>query len=42
MNPIHSNLDKRVVDTFIKQQKKMLELLEEAQFIDLEKNKNKY
>lgn len=39
MNPIHSNLDKRVVDTFIKQQKKMLELLEEAQFIDLEKTK---
>lgn len=37
MNPIHSNLDKSVVDTFIKQQKKMLELLEEAQFIDLEK-----
>ncbi|RKE80749.1 DinB family protein [Chryseobacterium sp. AG363] len=39
MNPIHSNLDKSVVDTFIKQQKKMLELLEEAQFIDLEKTK---
>ncbi len=27
MNPIHSNLDKTVVDTFIKQQQKMLELL---------------
>ncbi|MEN5308340.1 DinB family protein [Chryseobacterium cucumeris] len=39
MNPIHSNLDKGVVDTFIKQQKKMLELLEEAQYIDLEKTK---
>lgn len=39
MNPIHSNLDKSIVDTFIKQQKKMLELLEEAQFIDLEKTK---
>lgn len=39
MNPIHSNLDKSVVDTFIKQQKKMLELLEEAQYIDLEKTK---
>ncbi|WP_114821609.1 DinB family protein [Chryseobacterium sp. KLBC 52] len=39
MNPIHSNLDKRVVDTFIKQQEKMLELLEEAQYIDLEKTK---
>lgn len=39
MNPIHSNLDKRVVETFIKQQQKMLELLEEAQYIDLEKTK---
>lgn len=39
MNPIHSNLDKGVVNTFIKQQKKMLELLEEAQYIDLEKTK---
>lgn len=39
MNPIHSNLDKRVVDTFIRQQEKMLELLEEARYIDLEKTK---
>ncbi|BFO67251.1 DinB family protein [Chryseobacterium sp. KCF3-3] len=39
MNPIHSNLDKNVVDTFIKHQKKMLELLEDAQKVDLEKTK---
>ncbi|WP_137904240.1 DinB family protein [Chryseobacterium sp. 2VB] len=39
MNPIHSNLDKGVVDTFIKQQEKMLELLEKAQKVDLEKTK---
>ncbi|MDR4954683.1 DinB family protein [Chryseobacterium sp. ES2] len=39
MNPIHSNLDKSVVDTFINYQGKLLELLEEAQYIDLEKTK---
>ncbi|RXM56768.1 hypothetical protein BOQ60_25200 [Chryseobacterium sp. CH1] len=39
---IHSNLDKRVVDTFINHQGKLLELLEKAQYIDLEKTKNKY
>ncbi|WP_343657797.1 DinB family protein [Chryseobacterium sp.] len=39
MNPIHSSLDKSVVNTFIKQQEKMLELLEEAQHVDLEKIK---
>ncbi|MFP8894030.1 DinB family protein [Chryseobacterium sp. EZn1] len=39
MNPIHSNLNKGVVDTFIKQQEKMLELLEKAQKVDLEKTK---
>ncbi|PTT36536.1 hypothetical protein DBR28_10910 [Chryseobacterium sp. HMWF028] len=39
MNPIHSQLNKAVVDTFIKQQEKMLELLEESQYIDLEKTK---
>jgi hypothetical protein len=39
MNPIHSNLDKRVVETFINHQGKLLELLEEAQCIDLEKTK---
>jgi len=39
MNPIHSQLNKDVIDTFIKQQEKMLELLEKAQDIDLEKIK---
>lgn len=39
MNPIHSNLDKSVVDTFINHQEKLLELLEEAQYVDLEKTK---
>ncbi|MCE4063667.1 DinB family protein [Chryseobacterium gleum] len=39
MNPIHSSLDKSVVNTFIKQQEMMLELLEEAQHVDLEKIK---
>lgn len=39
MNPIQSQLNKDVIDTFIKQQEKMLELLEKAQDIDLEKTK---
>lgn len=39
MNPIHSNLDKNVVDLFIIHQGKLLELLEKAQYIDLEKTK---
>ncbi|MCW1962651.1 DinB family protein [Chryseobacterium viscerum] len=39
MNPIHSKLNKDVVDTFIKQQERMLELLEAAQDVDLEKIK---
>ncbi len=39
MNPIYSHLDKTVVDTFIEQQEKLLHLLEEAKFIDLEKTK---
>jgi hypothetical protein len=39
MNPIHSKLNKDVVDTFIKQQERMLELLDAAQDVDLEKIK---
>ena len=39
MNPIHSRLNKSVVDVFISQQKQLLELLEKAQHIDLEKTK---
>lgn len=39
MNPIHSNLDKNVLDLFIIHQGKLLELLEKAQYIDLEKTK---
>ncbi|MGI9583236.1 DinB family protein [Chryseobacterium sp. RRHN12] len=39
MNPMYSHLDKTVVHTFIKQQEKLLELLEEAQHVDLEKTK---
>lgn len=39
MNPIHSQLNKNVVDEFIKQQKQILELLEKAGYIDLEKTK---
>ncbi|KAA2220702.1 DinB family protein [Chryseobacterium sediminis] len=35
MNPIHSQLNKRVVDEFISQQKQLLELLEKAHHIDL-------
>ncbi|MBO9694270.1 DinB family protein [Chryseobacterium sp.] len=38
-NPIHSQLDKSTIDIFIQQQGKLLELLEEAKFIDLEKTK---
>jgi hypothetical protein len=40
MNPIHSNLDKNVVDLFITHQGKLLELLEKAQYTDLEKTKS--
>lgn len=39
MNPIHSQLNKGVIDTFMKQQEKLLELLEEARHIDIEKTK---
>ncbi|MDW9381541.1 DinB family protein [Chryseobacterium sp. JV558] len=39
MNPVHSRLNKTVVDEFISQQKQLLELLEKAQHIDLEKTK---
>lgn len=39
MNPIHSELHKNVIDQFIQQQKQMLQLLDEAQHVDLEKTK---
>lgn len=39
MNPIHSQLNKEVVKTFIQQQKQWLELLNKAEQIDLEKTK---
>ncbi|MCQ9636330.1 DinB family protein [Chryseobacterium sp. WG14] len=39
MNPIHSQLNKSVIDEFIRQQKQMFELLEKAGHIDLEKTK---
>ncbi|MGN7706789.1 DinB family protein [Chryseobacterium sp. D764] len=39
MNPIHSQINKGVIDTFIKQQEKLLELLEDARQTDLEKVK---
>jgi len=39
MNPIHSQIHKSVIDTFIKQQEKLLELLEDARHTDLEKVK---
>lgn len=38
-NPIHKKLDKSVIEEFINQQNKMLELLEKAKTIDLEKTK---
>ncbi len=39
MNPIHSQLNRSVVKEFIKQQKQLLELLEKAGNVDLEKVK---
>jgi len=39
MNPIHSQLNKTVIEKFISQQKQLLSLLEKAQNIDLEKTK---
>jgi hypothetical protein len=39
MNPVHHPLDKRVVEKFIKQQEKMLELLSAAHDVNLEKIK---
>ncbi len=38
-NPIHKLLDKYVIEEFISQQNKMLELLEKAKTVDLEKTK---
>ncbi|SRR5690606_9701971 len=39
MNPIHSRLDKRVIEMFINQQLKTIELLEKSQAISLNKVK---
>jgi len=38
-NPIHKQLDKSVIEEFINQQHKMLELLQKAKTVDLEKTK---
>lgn len=38
-DPIHRLLDRSVIDEFISQQNKMLELLEQAKTVDLEKTK---
>lgn len=39
MNPIHSRLDKTVLNTFIEQQSQLTDLLEKAKNINLEKTK---
>lgn len=39
MNPIHSKLDKTVLDTFIKQQEELLQLLDKSKSISLNKTK---
>lgn len=39
MNPIHSRLDKKVLTEFITQQNQLLELLEKAKKVNLEKTK---
>ena len=39
MNPIHSNLDKKVLNEFIIQQKQIINLLNEAENVDLNKIK---
>ncbi|MCJ7935612.1 MAG: DinB family protein [Chryseobacterium sp.] len=41
MNPIHSRLNKEVVNEFAGQQQQLLELLEKAGHIDLEKTKTR-
>lgn len=41
-NPIHNLLDKSVIDEFIKQQNKMLELLEKVKTVDWEKTKTSF
>jgi len=38
-NPIHKQLNKSVIEEFINQQNEMLELLEKAKVVDLEKTK---
>lgn len=39
MNPIHSHLDKMVLDEFITQQKQIIALLNDAEQVDLNKTK---
>lgn len=39
MNPIHSTLDKTVMDEFIRQQRQMLSILEKCRKVDLNKTK---
>ncbi|MBB4805241.1 hypothetical protein HNP38_000513 [Chryseobacterium defluvii] len=39
MNPIHSQLDKKVLDTFILQQDQLLELLQKAEHINIGKTR---
>lgn len=39
MNPIHRNLDKKVLDEFIAQQKQIITLLNDAEQVDLNKTK---
>lgn len=39
MNPIHSQLNKKVVHEFILQQQQLLDLLEKASYINIEKTK---
>lgn len=39
MNPIHSELNKEVIHEFIKQQQQLLDILERAGAVDLEKTK---
>ena len=38
-NPIHSGVDKRVLDTFIDDQNEFIRLLEKSQYVDLNKTK---
>lgn len=39
MNPLHAELSPTVIDRFLKQQQRMLQLLEQAQTVDLTKTK---